>query len=529
MYDAQAIVEINNLMGRLVYEIAFGDIRAKLSHFFSDMSEIYLKTGVYKAVGYEEILKLLEQLEEEQLLSGHLHLLHSNAYKIADNKNEILGHWNTYSYFCQKEGKDTGSVSFGYLRFFVKFLKKDGQWKILGFECDRLITFEPETGFVWDRWDLVLGEKVMGKLNAGMVKMTLSPENYIHLRNLIGCFIQNGPGKASEYFSKENFSGFYIPSFYRERVNDVNCLFHIFSEVEEKERKEKLYHVNMTGTTPVIVQTDENHGQGWLLSQILSFSRADDGKTWVCLEVDVSQIDFIREKENLWKIAGWEMNVLFHHHPKEFHIPLHRPMAMYREEMWPQAPDPNVEITEATAEEIFRIESFLPQWTERLKRGDTEVFIDQYMYNHKEEISFNMASGRTQGYEKAREHQKSSGIKFNTGTMALRFPQFHTGNAPVAWVSSDEKYAEMTWMEWGWGNIGYGIVFSEEETHRTYTPMIGQYHYKFVKDGGQWKLYFFGWTPLIQGLPSWSYDTDKVRGWASRPYERPWPLPFESM
>ena len=50
MYDAQAIVEINNLMGRLVYEIAFGDIRAKLSHFFSDRSEIYLKTGVYKAM-----------------------------------------------------------------------------------------------------------------------------------------------------------------------------------------------------------------------------------------------------------------------------------------------------------------------------------------------------------------------------------------------------------------------------------------------------------------------------------------------
>ena len=525
MYDAQAIVEINNLMGRLVYEIAFGDIQSNLFHFFWNEPITRLKTGKYEASGGEAIKKLLKQLESENLLSGHLHLLHSNAYKMSERADEVYGHWNTYSNFFQKDEKISENISFGYLRFFVKFLKKDECWKIREFDCDCLITFEPEKWIVRDAWEVT----VLEKLKEVGGKSTVSPENYIHLRNLVGCFIQNGPGKASEYFSREKFSGFYIPSFYKERVEDADVLNRIFSEIAEKERKEKLYHINMTGTTPVIIQTDENHGCGWLLSQILSFSRANDGKTWFCMEAGISRIDFVREGEALWKISGWEMEELFHRHREEFHIPLHRPMAMYREEMWPQAPVPNTEITEAIAKEIFQIESFLPQWTERLKRGDTEVFIDQYMYNHQEDISFNMASGTTRGYERAREHQKSSGTKFNTGTMALRFPQFHTGNAPVARVSDDGNYAEMTWMEWGWGNIGYGIVFSDEETHRTYTPMIGQYHHKFVKDSGQWKLYFFGWTPLIQGLPSWNYDTDKVGGWASRPYERPWPLPFESM
>lgn len=114
------------------------------------------------------------------------------------------------------------------------------------------------------------------------------------------------------------------------------------------------------------------------------------------------------------------------------------------------------------------------------------------------------------------------------GSLDRRFPQFHMGVSPVAEAYENGKYVQISWLDYGWGNIGYGIYYGEEDHDRMYRPMIGQYYHCFVRDGQQWKMYSFGWKPLIQWLPKWDYCTDEVDGWAARPDAGPWPLPFEA-
>lgn len=521
MADIQGITDINNLMGKLIYEVAFGDIRHNYSLFFEEDRIIINIQGHY-ALDKHSAIGLFDNLEKKNLLSGNFHLLHSNAYKIHD-KATIIGHWNTYSFFKNDKEPYSKKIRFGYLRFLVKFHKKDNNWKITELECDELMTFEPEACCLHQL--SLEGKKDLTERLSGFI----DPENYILLRNLVGSFVQNGPGEASNYFSENNFSCFHIPEICIDKIDNYNDLCRWFKLIAQKEKTQQLYHYLMTATTPIIVMDDERHSHGIYLSQILTFDRNEDGKTFFELNIGVLYFKFIKTENIGWRISSIQEDLLIGGPLQEFSIPVHRPMAMLNDQKWPLAPKLLYKLTDSDICHIFKTESFLPQWTERLKRGETADFIEDYMKNDEEEIFFCMASGQTCGYEKAKSNQVESHKKFGQGTMTLRFPQFHTGNAPVASVSEDGKYIDISWMEWGWGNIGYGIIFREEECNRTYTPMIGQYHHKFVNDNGIWKQYYFGWTPLLQGLPSWSYNTQKVRGWASKPYKDPWPLPFEPM
>ena len=524
MLDIQAITDVNNLMGCLVYELAFGDVRKKLDQFLIRGDNVSLNINGQTVYGRNTIKRRLEELEQRGLLGGNYHLLHSNAYKM-DGDGKVIGHWNTYSYFIGRNNRTPVSVSFGYLRFRTVFQKEDRQWKIEELECDELITFEPEQHHTWKLPALldVGGPEIKAPDN-----MQMDGRNYTLLRNLTGSFIQNGPGEAKKYFSENRFETFFFPCVYPNKITDYAELMRMFDLFDEKERAEDLYHYLMTATTPVLTLSDECHGSGVFLSQILTFERAADGHTYFRHQLGRMNLKFIKEN-HCWRIQSLNMEILLKNVLQEFKIPADRPMAMLNPVKWLKAPEQNGMITETDVEAFFETESFLPQWTERLKRGDNENFIRDYMNNHYEEISFSLASGKTVGYDKAVKSQTDSHEKFNKGSMALRFPQFHTGNAPVFSVSQDRRYIQISWMEWGWGNIGYGIVFDESEKNRTYTPMIGQYNHKFVRDDGMWKLYSFGWKPLLQGLPSWSYNTDRVRGWASKPYRDPWPLPFETM
>lgn len=526
MYDIQAVVTMNNIMGGLVNEIAFGNLKNNFYNFFWKGNDTKVKINHHCAVGEEEIWNLMQMLDGKGLLHGNYHLLHSNAYKEGENNDEATGHWNTYSYFIERKGEypNKKSVAFGYLRFTVTLKKINKKWKIHKFVCDELMTFQPFDHISWEfqsntrNWDLELA--VPGEIDG---------ENYILLRNLLGSFIQNGPGQAHTCFSKESFEKFFLPCVCFKKIESAKVLREWFLSVEEKEKNENLYHFLMTATSPVLKLKDECHAKGICLSQILTFEKDGQGNTFVKFHLGRMRLHFIREKDDGWKITMLDLETLFCASAKKFIVSNTRPMAMRNNEKWPQAPVLTNRLNSDDVQAIFEVESYLPQWTERLKRGDTETFIEHYMYNSRENVSFSMASGATHGYEKAREQQLESHRKFNTGTMVFRFPQFHTGNAPAAAISANKDYIDISWMEWGWGNIGYGIVFDEKETQRTYTPMIGQYYHKFVKDGEQWKLYAFGWKPLLQGLPAWNYDTEKVRGWSAKEYHYPWPLPFEAM
>ena len=233
MYDIQAVVTMNNIMGGLVNEIAFGNLKNNFYNFFWKGNDTKVKINHHCAVGEEEIWNLMQMLDGKGLLHGNYHLLHSNAYKEGENNDEATGHWNTYSYFIERKGEypNKKSVAFGYLRFTVTLKKINKKWKIHKFVCDELMTFQPFDHISWEfqsntrNWDLELA--VPGEIDG---------ENYILLRNLLGSFIQNGPGQAHTCFSKESFEKFFLPCVCFKKIENSEALRQWLLSVEEKEK-----------------------------------------------------------------------------------------------------------------------------------------------------------------------------------------------------------------------------------------------------------------------------------------------------
>lgn len=519
------VVKINQIMGKLFHALTKKLTAEVLEEVFARGSKTRLRIHdlELELEGFEQILEVVKRPEYRKYFHRMFHMLHSNACEERDGR--FFGHWNAHSFLLvdpDEENGDYQGARFGYFRFEAEFIRQDNEWKILELDVRALVVFK--------KWPCPTGETpefLHPKVHVPGKFLGNSPDEdtYIQLRNLMGRFVQEGPELASELLSRKHFSAYYNPFYKGEVVEDLEAFKSLMAEISNEEKRMRVYNFHMMAATPYFIMGPEKtDADGFFMAQMLHFVRQPDGGYKVCFWIGKIYVHCIHE--DVWRFTDFYVNPMICLGESDFIINPQRPMAMRDEMNWRRAPKRS-EDTAGHAADLFAAESILPQWTERLKRGDTGNFVELYMKNSCEPISMGMSGPRTYGYENVLEHTGVSDKILETGTRAKRFPQFHIGASPVAEVYDQGKYAKISWLDYGWGNIGYGVFYDEDETQRMYRPMVGQYYHSFVRDQGQWKMYEFGWKPLIQWLPLWEYDTEQVDGWASKGFDKPWPLPFE--
>lgn len=517
------VVEMNQVMGKLCHALTSGLTEHVLDQIFVRGSGTRLRIhdlGL-DIKGFDNISGILKLPEYADYFKGMFHMLHSNACE--ERGERLYGHWNAHSFILVKpdESGVCQGARFGYFRFEAIFIRTDDGCKIESLDVRALVLFK--------KWPCTSGSK-MRFLQSDLVQDTgftgahLDADTYIQLRNLMGRFVQEGPEQAVKLFSEVEFSSFYNPFLDGKAVTDYGDFKDLLEKISREEKKSRVYAFHMMAAAPIFKMANESSADGIFMAQMLDFIREPDERYKVGFWIGRIAVHYI--KREVWQFTDFKVEPVICLGIEDFTINPERPMAMRDEINWRKAPEISP-YTLGHADDLFAAESVLPQWTERLKRGDTRDFVELYMKNSCEEVSMGMSGPRSYGYENVLEHSGKPDKVLETGTREKRFPQFHIGASPVAEMYDQGKYAKISWLDYGWGNVGYGVIYREDETQRMYRPMIGQYYHAFVKDDGQWKMYEFGWKPLIQWLPLWTYDTEAVDGWASEGHGEPWPLPFE--
>ncbi len=526
---ADVIVRINQCMGVLAHRLFSGTADAVFADMFCCDTEVIVDIGRDDLDAHlksiDAIAKYYEEIKMQEGLFGALHMLHSNSYKVDDDV--AVAQWNTHSSWLSQTGENYGT-RFGYFRFWARFVPVDGTWKIQKLEVKPLIIFP-----MWDNldkvsWGLLKEGGINGLFDTpGVLAMnTIKPEEYILMRNVIGRVSQEGPKSVLSLLSEKSFVKLDISGMDASVAESYEDAKAILTALGDKEVEQAFYRLNMFNAAPVFAVEDETHARAVFMSEFLWFTKGKKNELERIVKImsGIGSIGLVKE-DGVWKISELVIKEAFSKQPMNFELQMERPMMMVREENWPKAPVHNPDVP-MNVEDMFAAESILPHWTERLKRGDTRNFVIEHMINDVEEISMGMSGGRSYGNEKVLAHAGGTTDVLENGELALRFPQFHTGGTPVIEMV-DEIHIDITWPEYGWGNMGYGYFYTDADTHRKYRPMIGQYDHKFVKDKDTWKMYYFGWKSTIQSIPWWEYDVDDVLGWASKPYTKAWPLPLE--
>lgn len=515
--DASAVVMMNQIMGSITQGICCGTADSLINDVFWESEEAVLRISDLDVDvrGIGNIKKIYEKYQYADGFFGAFHMLHSNSYQTKEEQG--VAQWNTHSMWLthDEENKISG-MRFGYFRFVGKFSCRGTIWKLQELSVHALIIF-PE----WKN-SICESQLYLPKLKRCE---PVDADDYIQIRNTIGRYVQEGPGNMLRLFSEREFETYYLERITKEPVTEYEELLAFLERLSQEEIRNQLYKFHMIAASFVIqMEPDQNHASIQCLSQMMYFEPDKENKNKVQLCVGWMQARLVKEQKE-WKFCSVDIRPVAWMEKKQMEIIPGRRMLMQESENWPLAPE-NQHCTAGYASDLFEAESILPHWTERLKRGDNADFVSEFMDNALEEISMGMSSGRVYGYDNV---CKSAGVSTKPfeNDMAKRFPQFHTGCSPVMEINDKRDHIQISWTDYGWGNVGYNVIYEETEKNRMYRPMIGQYYHKFVKDKETWKMYSFGWTPTINSFPEWTYHTDEVKGWASKPLKTQWPLPLE--
>lgn len=525
--DSCAAAAAANLMGRLVQLESLGLLGDQGMSLFSDAESIAVcvpELGV-DVHGPAEVAAFLRERGAWRG-RGKVHLLHSAAYRMED-ETHLRGHWNTYSFCLQQEGAagQFHSVRFSYLRFCVDFRKERNGWRILRLDCRRLLSVDP-----WD-YTPELESAVLDCPDrpSGICLCDGTPcpngEDYVALRNLTGMFCHNGPLKAKRYFAKQD-PCLDIPTVIPPAQGyDAVCA--ALDEWERLERENGLYLTVQMGTSPVFKMIGADSACGSVLALCIDTKGRlfgyDCSPYPTVFRLAMLCFDYTREADG-WKIRSVTQKLLANMDPVEQRISSGKRIVMMEQENRICVRE---YCKEGTATDVFAVESILPEWTERLKRSDLPDFKSMYMDNGQRDLAIVLSRGYF-GAEAVAEHCETLINSFVKKYPTMKkYPQFHTGNTPVIEISADGKHAVAAWFDFGWGNIGAGVLYDDTVKERNYFPGVGKYYHSFIKENGEWKMYRLGWYPLMGDFTPWSYRVGETGGWASMETDAPWPLPLQ--
>lgn len=524
--NANAVVGMNNTFSALMNYTAAEVLEKHIDQLLYPTDEISLRiplSGI-DFCGFQEVKQAILTLYADE--KGTAHLLHSAAYKTDGlPAGEAEANWNTYSYKVASRGTAGGAqtIKYQFVRFTIGFKQaEDKTWKIKSIYALPLMTLAP--------WGCA-NPDLPGAMQSGGPNLifkqdpfrSIDPDDFVKIRNLAGFFTHYAPAHATEYFSTEE-------DVCVDLLNKTACGYaavkKLFDDWKQADAQMGYLNRKLTVTNTVITYGEtENKAVLSGIGHVFDSEVLDKEKPAFATvrRVVAVYMTFAREC-GAWKIVTVRL-VPVVSIDREINMSprMLEPMPSRVPDYFPTI-DPNHPGMDAG--DVFEVESILPEWTERLKRGDLETFPDKYMVNEHEEIAFSMRKAFV-GYEAVMErcHDLIHG-QIKGKTDLLRFPQFHSGCTPV--ITSDGKYAQGIWTDICWGNIGALIFYEDHQKSREYLPGVGQYTHSFVKSKNGWRIYHLAdRSEYVAPMIDWPYNIDEVGGWTVAQKPSQWPLPFD--
>ncbi len=503
----QAYVQLKQMAGKLMYHRMRGTLADMAGYFeHSDCVKLYIPDRQIDCVGYEAVRTALANLDATKT-QWVLPILHSDAVTCSEDEKIFYGHWNTYTFFYQKSGE----IRMGYHRIEMIAIKKETYLKIHSLSIIGLLYLKAARG-------RISGEMPKNLCDTAPVEdiMALTPEDYIAIRGIFNRYLWAGPMARLQFLSR----------------NAVIDLASVRNQAAEEETLEKYRIVTAAGDPVIVVHGNRARGlfcaysrnYGCRKTAGVQDNAAESLQATLCEDIELLEAEFEMTRQG-WKILNVQPHPLLIF---DAHVYDNEKCLRYIQEVnefgrqEPPQPVKNISV-----EDYFVLESVLPQWTERLKRGDLPDFVDKFMKNSFYDLSICLSKSYY-GYDQVTAHaNRLINEQVKDHQSMKKFPQFHTGNSPIIEVSKDGMEAEAAWLDYGWGNIGAGVYYGDHDIKRKYFPGIGVYYHKFIRENGQWRLFKFGWKPVILGLHEIEYDVNETGGWSNAETPQQWPLPFE--
>ena len=537
--NQQGIVAMANAMGRLLQGLSIGRAQEVIEQILdrSDETVLYIPDQGVDCKGWESCRQAL--LELNRRCYGQVELTHSSAYRQCED-GTVMGHWNTYTYQLYQDGGGH-HILYSYWRITARFVCVEGEWKLRELSKLMLLHVNPWEYDPADEPGLLDSPETGFYIPQGEV----DAQDYVELRNLAGTVAHNGVYRCRNEFALEGDVELYLPDVMDKPAVGRSQVMAQLDRLEQMEVENLNMYLNFTTMcTPVIVARGD-WGEATFLGNVINVRGPAMGyqEKPYRMQYRLAVIHMTYRREGgVWKIASLRSTLLckindvpymnFHHDGSDGYPG--------RVEWMSKTPNRNLaprwEGRKDCAQDIFEIESILPQWTERLKRRDLPDFPDLFMKNSQHDLVIQL-SRSFYGYDTVCKHCNTliNGMLEGHETM-WHNPQFHTGCSPVIQISNDGLSAQAWFIDKCWGNIGAAVFYDKDVKERKYYLGMGTYCHKFVKENGKWRLWHFGWTPTFgwseQDPYRYTYDytygeTGGWSQWAAQGGEKPWPLPFE--
>lgn len=522
--NANAVVGMSNTFSALVNYTAAGVLEQHIDGLLLDSDETTLRiplSGI-EAKGAPAVKAEVLRLYAAE--KGNPHLLHTAAWETDGMpEDEGMANWNTYSYRAASRlpGGEAGSAAYQFVRLTVGFKRCGGRWRIKSIYALPLMTLAP--------WDCSAPD-IPGSMQGGPALefpgdpfCEVDPMDFVKIRNIAGLFVHYAPQYAMEYFSTSEEVRVDILG--RGAAGQAG-LRDYFARWKAGDDATGYLSRKLTVANPVIAYTgNRDRAELWGMGHLFDSEVTDpQALAFACTRRVVAvYITFVRENGS-WRIMTLKAVPVLSIGREANDTPrMLEAMPSRVADYFPSLDPDNAGLSAA---DVFEIESILPQWTERLKRGDLPTFPDPYMVNGIEEISLSMRQAYV-GYDEVMDRCEGLISRLIVGKEdMLRFPQFHSGCTPV--IVSDGSYAQGIWMDIAWGNIGAAIYYEDSQKEREYLPGIGQYTHSFVKGKDGWRMYQLADRSIpVPPMVDWKYHIDEVGGWSVAQQPKLWPLPFE--
>ncbi|MBB5265494.1 hypothetical protein HNP82_002640 [Catenibacillus scindens] len=468
--NTDMIACMQNVMGCFVQYIYLGKY-SKCAMLFSQDKDVCLNLPEKQLYvkGFSSVSKVFCEMEERYQMGempAEIFILNSKAYRTYKNRGKGMWEAFTFKYSCHMNNKDLEAVP-SFYRFDCDFIVEDHQVKILRMDGYMAVNWLP--------WKCRLEKNIVERQCLMWDDLKeINGEEFVQIEQLVS-------RKAHTWESREGDALTFVP----------------------------------IPVAPVIQVYESDQAKGQWLVMGFDISRDMEGSGFVAVrQIGLMKVSFIK-KNNEWLIRDEEFLA------REVFEPRKVREASPRQHWRPPVPRlPG----SPSAEDIFAIESLMPEWTDRLKVGRLQEFVPKYMSQAKDELFFWLGEDDQRiktGYDQVLKDclRMDSNYKNNR----YKTPIIHSAMAPLIEISEDGTLAYAQWLD--------QCCTDTSQMTGDYTfPFpammnLCKYQHVFRKENGTWKLLKFTWN-VWASLGNIYTDPRAWKGWVS--YEDvPWPMPFE--
>lgn len=519
----KAVVEMQNTHSRFLQCYMLNQMDGVTEALFADNDEIVFSApqrGIY-AKGRAAVEAALRKMQQDRMAAEYndYYFMNCPGFQATEEKTVSRAVWDSFAYRVYAE-KALYFVS----HFDAAFISEDGKRKYQELIWNDLISFKPwplqKDADLAPCWDL---SEFHGPLAFGG---HTSADDFVQIQKLQDRFSHDNRKDIMTLYAEREDIEFELPHLIPERVVGREHVRRAFEMLEQKEKENGLYLAVPYQTAPLI-EVEENGEKAAAMYPTLCFSvqgaafgNPVEGPCPVVLYLGRMNVRYVKENGK-WRIHRMRYELM------EAFSPFHytKPESWYQRVTeqpckWKYGCD---SMGGTHAEDVFEIESLIPQWTYRLRRGGQTEFLHKYMIC-KYRDTYSLFKGgnpvKVQGIEAIEErYHRTLDI-----TKSVSMPSFHTGATPLVEVNDKGDYAKAVWLDHGLSDMGGGKA--KTDRMRPYSFYLGKYEHEFAKEDGEWKLFGVHWESLL-GFPPIEYDTEDHFGWFDLNNLREFPLPFE--